>query len=325
MASETEQFVSFSMIHPLDADVVCWTSGNCLNFSDGNFISVSSTIISVSQYIDGDKIYWLITTEDKHLYIYTSETSQTASSLMYSFPHKKKMTFTRMLSKDIVIFGDMFGEVVELDIKLNTQRNLFGHFAIITSAFMDKEMLITGDRDEKIRVSELPPHRQAISFCLGHRGYVSYVSRVFDRFVISCGSDGNIRLFDHQDGKQISHKHIVNGIFQSVVLLGDRLFFVTSENLHVIYSVKISEEGDISDKVVPVSVSDHCIQSFLVKGDGSFVTISTEGDCFMNRKCLKGVNENGKQCRFNWHKGSGEAEDEDGNDGDMDARKVARK
>jgi len=99
-------------------------------------------------------------------------------------------------------FGDAFGSPVP---ELSKQDLLLGHCSIITSMILspNRKYLITGEKDEKIRVSNFPKVYDIQSFCLGHTSYISKLAipKSFPDLLISGGGDGTLRLWKYQTGK----------------------------------------------------------------------------------------------------------------------------
>jgi len=81
---------------------------------------------------------------------------------------------------------------------------LMGHLSIVTDLVVgsDNDLLITSDRDEKIRVSRYPKAFVVEGFCLGHFQFVTCVhipahQQGKQRLLLSGGGDGLLILWDY--------------------------------------------------------------------------------------------------------------------------------
>ena len=65
--------------------------------------------------------------------------------------------------------------------------------------------LISGDRDEQIRVSNFPNSFLIESFCLGHYAFITSINTVGfdDNVLVSTAGDGSVRLFEISTGKEL--------------------------------------------------------------------------------------------------------------------------
>ena len=80
------------------------------------------------------------------------------------------------------------------------RRLLLGHTAsMLTTVQMSPQglFLLSADRDEKIRVTHFPVTTRIRGFLLGHEAYVSSVDVCDDRYCVSVGGDGALRVWDY--------------------------------------------------------------------------------------------------------------------------------
>lgn len=60
--------------------------------------------------------------------------------------------------------------------------------------------ILTGERDEKIRVSHYPDTYDIVSYCLGHKTFVSSLTVIPGSSWLISGSEGGIILWDYKTG-----------------------------------------------------------------------------------------------------------------------------
>lgn len=137
------------------------------------------------------------------------------------------LCFATVETKDIVIAADLTGDAVAYPLEIQSQtdrmgRLLLGHTASILTgiAVIDNEVLLTSDRDEKIRISCFPATYVIQGYLLGHEAFVSCFD-VSDNLCMSGGGDGTIRVWDLQSMQQITCLHTVRDNDEGNPLDGD--------------------------------------------------------------------------------------------------------
>ena len=199
---------------------IAWAAGNCLvvyNFETRKFekslgekSSHTDSIRAIAFSSDGSEI--ATAGEDKRVVVTTGQ----------EFLHGKKIMAVHIDESGIVVFGDKFGDFYRLqkgansdnpiaddtdsvDSEDETTNNkqlelLFGHIsAISTSLYSPKrKLLISADRDEKIRIARYPRADIIESFLLKHRRYVSHLTwgNEAETVLVSAGADGQIIEWD---------------------------------------------------------------------------------------------------------------------------------
>jgi len=112
-----------------------------------------------------------------------------------------------------LIWSDRSGTVATIDV--NDIKNekvepsvLLGHCSWITNLVLtrlnDRSFILTGDRDEKIRISNYPDCYDILCYCLGHKTFISAVAvieRRTDLWAVSGGSDNALYVWDILKGK----------------------------------------------------------------------------------------------------------------------------
>lgn len=68
------------------------------------------------------------------------------------------------------------------------------------------QFIITSDRDEKIRVTHYPNSYNIHGFCLGHEEFVSSISLMPNKKLVSASGDGTIKVWNYLQGEEICSK-----------------------------------------------------------------------------------------------------------------------
>jgi hypothetical protein len=109
-------------------------------------------------------------------------------------------------TEQVLLVGDKTGDVIAFPVADISQKSrvLLGHTAsIITALTMadDGKLLISADRDEKIRVSNFPQTASVNAYCLGHSEFISCLAVSKCSPVVFSGSgDGTIAAWNYQTG-----------------------------------------------------------------------------------------------------------------------------
>ncbi|GMF41018.1 unnamed protein product [Phytophthora fragariaefolia] len=122
-------------------------------------------------------------------------------------------------TKYAVIVGQKTGEAVavpfpDVDRDLKT---LLGHTtSMVTHVAVnhDSSLLLTADRDEKLRVSRFPDAAIIESYCLGHAASLTKVacSAVTPELVVSTSMDNTLKLWGMKTGKLLASETLLPGV-----------------------------------------------------------------------------------------------------------------
>ncbi|KAH7472357.1 tRNA (guanine-N(7)-)-methyltransferase non-catalytic subunit wuho [Phytophthora ramorum] len=131
-------------------------------------------------------------------------------------------------TKYAVVVGQKTGEAVavpfpDVDRDLKT---LLGHTtSMVTHVAVnhDSSLLLTADRDEKLRVSRFPNASIIESYCLGHAASLTKVacSAVTPQLVVSTSMDNTLKLWEMTTGKLLASETLLPGVEVSLAPLDD--------------------------------------------------------------------------------------------------------
>lgn len=108
-----------------------------------------------------------------------------------------------------IVVGDKSGDVYLFDLQKKDDIGtlILGHLSLLLDVLVtpDEKYILTCDRDEKIRVSSFPNGYNIITYCLGHREFVSSIHLLphNDGCLISTSGDATVRFWDYKFGKEI--------------------------------------------------------------------------------------------------------------------------
>ncbi|KAJ3359556.1 hypothetical protein GGF32_009202 [Allomyces javanicus] len=84
---------------------------------------------------------------------------------------------------------------------------IVGHVSMVTCAKLAAQdsLIVTGDRDEHVRVSRFPAGHIIETFCLGHTQFVAHLTVVDEeRLLASAGGDDFVALWDYRTGQLLA-------------------------------------------------------------------------------------------------------------------------
>lgn len=185
-----------------------------------------STIHAVAVSLSQDSIlYCAIARGDKSLALYKvkSDDQQPAELLPYLVYETTKriscMSFaagepttdhgaaTSSPRPLLLVAGDLAGDAhaFSLDGDLKRHKLLLGHTAsMLTGLCISNSVLLTADRDEKIRISSFPQTFVIEGFLLGHEAYITALDASSNGIVATASGDSTVRLWNVKTQKQIS-------------------------------------------------------------------------------------------------------------------------
>lgn len=106
-----------------------------------------------------------------------------------------------------------------------------GHYSTIVDILVcpnptlkDRNVIVTADRDEKIRVSQWPEAYEILCYCLGHKDFVSTLALVgpieqstYPYYLLSGSGDGRLILWDYYNGSIVKDIQIDQYLDSSLV------------------------------------------------------------------------------------------------------------
>jgi tRNA (guanine-N(7)-)-methyltransferase subunit TRM82 len=166
---------------------------------------IESFHVLTSVEFSNDGQYFLICANRKQLCLFKTDTFELISNRIMCRAASK----VRFLPNNDVVVADKSGDAY-LFSTCNTNENgqlLLGHLSMLLDILVtdDQKYIITADRDEKIRVSMFPNSYNILSYCLGHKNFVTNVAIVpHDKnILISSGGDGTLMFWDFKSGKEL--------------------------------------------------------------------------------------------------------------------------
>ena len=287
---------------------------------------------------------WVTCGEDKRVVISKESRNFQVTTVtpILTYLHRKKPTGAFLDNNGGLFVCDMFGEGCRVELGSlerllheseddsieqpgaieisSTPYVLFGCFSVISCATQYENLLITGDRDEKIRICKFPQVQDIVSFCLGHRSYVSEISIIRGSMLASTGGDGYLRIWNIESGQELAKYKVAESLIPCMTVYRE-FVFVGIEGSGEIKKFSVDELGQIipCDSIQMNSVP----QSVAVVGDGRFlVSVSDQGDLEISdisipekeHKIVHGPTDCGKQARIMLWKFAGKDDDEDPED-----------
>ena len=246
----------------------------------------SDTIRSISISTDGSTI--ATAGEDKRVIVW-SKTNEWQPVRI--FMHTKKVMVVEILVDGSVVFADKFGDFFRLKSDNETHATpaaaesedsdadetstqtelLFGHLAAVSTALYsaEKQLLVSADRDEKIRLTKFPKVWNIESFLFGHKRYVSSLAWFGLDGLVSAGADGIIILWDISDSgspRKIWSLGIGDGPVNSVTVNGDKVLVIRADEPNKLYTI-------VDGAIVDTCELPSAVQSVHALPDGRVASI----------------------------------------------------
>ncbi|NXU54515.1 WDR4 methyltransferase, partial [Turnix velox] len=156
--------------------------------------------------------YFALTDDSKRLILFRTKPSWECVSIRSVKRRCTALSITA--ADDKILVADKSGDVYSYSItEPQAEGKLeLGHLSLLLDMTMspDDEYILTADRDEKIRVSLARAPYYIVSYCLGHREFVSKILVIPNHpdLLVSASGDLTLRLWDYKSGEEVYCCHL---------------------------------------------------------------------------------------------------------------------
>ncbi|XP_062455226.1 tRNA (guanine-N(7)-)-methyltransferase non-catalytic subunit WDR4 [Rhea pennata] len=158
--------------------------------------------------------YFALTDDNKRLILFHTKPSWECVSVRSVNRRCTALIITA--AEDKILVADKSGDVYSYSItEPQTEGKLeLGHLSLLLDVALspDDRYILTADRDEKIRVSLAKAPHNIVSYCLGHKEFVSkiFVIPNYPDLLLSASGDCTVRLWEYRSGKEVYCCHLSN-------------------------------------------------------------------------------------------------------------------
>ncbi|XP_053242785.1 tRNA (guanine-N(7)-)-methyltransferase non-catalytic subunit WDR4 isoform X1 [Podarcis raffonei] len=156
--------------------------------------------------------YFALTDDNKRLILFRTKPSWECLSVRSVIRRCTSLIITA--AEDKILVADKSGDVYSYSTTEpeNAGTIELGHLSLLLDVALspDDQYILTADRDEKIRVSLTRAPHNIVSFCLGHREFVSkiFVIPNYPELLLSASGDCTLRLWEYKSGKEVHCCHL---------------------------------------------------------------------------------------------------------------------
>uniref|UniRef100_A0A8B9FQ59 WD repeat domain 4 n=1 Tax=Amazona collaria TaxID=241587 RepID=A0A8B9FQ59_9PSIT len=156
--------------------------------------------------------YFALTDDNKRLILFRTKPSWECVSIRCVTRRCTSLVITA--AEDKILVADKSGDVYSYSItepQADGKLEL-GHLSLLLDVALspDDRYILTADRDEKIRISLTNAPYYIVSFCLGHREFVSkiFVIPNYPDLLLSASGDSTLRLWEYKSGEEVYCCHL---------------------------------------------------------------------------------------------------------------------
>ncbi|XP_042314982.1 tRNA (guanine-N(7)-)-methyltransferase non-catalytic subunit WDR4 isoform X2 [Sceloporus undulatus] len=156
--------------------------------------------------------YFVLADDNKQLILFRAKPAWECLSIRSVIRRCTSLIITA--AEDKILIADKSGDVYSYSITEpeNPGTVELGHLSLLLDVALspNDQYIITADRDEKIRVSLTKAPHNIVSFCLGHREFVSriFVIPNYPDLLLSASGDCTLRLWEYKSGKEVYCCHL---------------------------------------------------------------------------------------------------------------------
>ncbi|XP_014219678.2 tRNA (guanine-N(7)-)-methyltransferase non-catalytic subunit wdr4 [Copidosoma floridanum] len=216
-----------------------------------------------------DGRYFLVCTNRKQLCLYKTETCELVSNRAMV----RAVSRVRFMPSNDIVVADKSGDAYMFSASKPSEKGelLLGHLSMLLDVLVtdDKKLVITADRDEKIRVSMYPNSYNIVSYCLGHKNFVTNVAIVpHDKnLLVSSGGDGTLMFWDFKRGKELLTVYFHEKLSQNdLIKLNKTLKENDLEDQVTVSPVKHIKLLQVTNDSSIIAVTFYCTNVILVYG-----------------------------------------------------------
>ncbi|XP_064262839.1 tRNA (guanine-N(7)-)-methyltransferase non-catalytic subunit WDR4 isoform X3 [Passer domesticus] len=151
--------------------------------------------------------YFALTDDSKRLILFRTTPSWECVSVRFVSRRCTSLAITA--AEDKIFVADKSGDVYSYSItepKADGKLEL-GHVSLLLDVALsaDDQYILTADRDEKIRVSLTKAPYSIVSYCMGHREFVSKILVIPNcpDLLLSASGDSTLRLWEYKSGEEV--------------------------------------------------------------------------------------------------------------------------
>ncbi|XP_067401298.1 tRNA (guanine-N(7)-)-methyltransferase non-catalytic subunit WDR4 isoform X2 [Emydura macquarii macquarii] len=191
-------------------------------------VKASDDILAFAFSSSGD--YFALTDDNKHLVLFRTKPCWECLSVRSVVRRCTSLIITA--GEDKILVADKSGDVYSYSITepQNAGKIELGHLSLLLDVALspDDRYILTADRDEKIRVSLTSAPHNIVSFCLGHREFVSriFVIPNYPDLMLSASGDCTVRLWEYKNGKEVHCCHL-NSLNETEATKNDKKYAVS--------------------------------------------------------------------------------------------------
>ncbi|KFV50906.1 tRNA (guanine-N(7)-)-methyltransferase non-catalytic subunit WDR4, partial [Tyto alba] len=158
--------------------------------------------------------YFALTDDSKRLILFHTKPSWECVSVR--FVNRRCTSLIITAAEDKILVADKSGDVYSYSItEPQSEGKLeLGHLSLLLDVALspDDQYILTADRDEKIRVSLAKAPHYIVSYCLGHKEFVSKILVIPNHpdLLLSASGDSTLRLWEYKSGEEVYCCHLSN-------------------------------------------------------------------------------------------------------------------
>ena len=198
--------------------------------------------------------------EQPNLFVYSVNEAEKKleEKLSFELPHEAiQVAISNFRGEDCVLALNS-GDIDMISFASKTSKTLLGSIATGTAFIVGEDLIISGDRDARIRISRYPQTYDIKAFAFYHEEFVSSLDFIDNKSFVSGDGDGQIVTWNFEGESLVIKRLAEKGkIIRKLVVVNDKIYAIieNDKTLYILNNKSLEVENKLELNAEPITIS----------------------------------------------------------------------